>query len=168
MNDSGVFSPLILRFLILRFRYFPNASRTSGFSKMKTPQKHYRTTLKCEMHTRSRNQKHPPCGTCNSKVGSANRTVCRTKSFITFRAQHACRTGNSNLGSCKPMLFHAYISRNSQQVRVAYDFPAPISSCRGGIGEAQGDPPRHSQKHPPQGRSVPERRVRHLSNPQVR
>ena len=29
------------------------------------------------------------------------------------------------------------------QVDAASDYSAPISSCRGGMGEAQGDPPRH-------------------------
>ena len=33
--------------------------------------------------------------------------------------------------------------RSSQQVDTAYDFPALLSSCRGGMGEAQGDPLRH-------------------------
>ena len=29
------------------------------------------------------------------------------------------------------------------QVDAASDYSAPISRCRGGMGEAQGDPPRH-------------------------
>ena len=33
------------------------------------------------------------------------------------------------------------------QVDAAYDTAAPESSCRGGMGEAQGDPPRHSPRH---------------------
>ena len=36
--------------------------------------------------------------------------------------------------------------RNRSTLRT--DLAPPTSSCRGGMGEAQGDPPRHSVKHP--------------------
>ena len=45
------------------------------------------------------------------------------------------------------------------QVDAASDYSAPISCCRGGMGEAQGDPPRHFA-YAPQEQGVPERRVK--------
>ena len=54
---------------------------------------------------------------------------------------------------------------NANEVRnrstLRSDPAPPTSSCRGGMGEAQGDPPRHSVKHP-QERAGPERRARQI------
>ena len=46
----------------------------------------------------------------------------------------------------------------------AHNYAAPISNCRGGMGEAHGDPPRHSAEASA-GACVPERRVKYLSYP---